>query len=192
MKRFLTPVFTAGFLLALAGVSSAVEAPRLNARDLLRLAGGTEPIPAEWSGIWSTVDSLYDCTGNLQSTSSSLDTLCTGQIVEPEEDPSFEYDCTGTTTPTTVNMTCTGQFEVVKDCFADYVVTIVGTRTNDTYFMVTTITTTFSGTGEGCDFFPDQCMQFNSHGTKIAPEPAAYCATPVEETTWGQVKSLYR
>jgi hypothetical protein len=192
MKRFLIPVLPAVLLLALAGVAPAAEAPRLSARDLLRIAGGSDPIPAQWAGIWDTVDSVYNCTGGLQSTSSSTDTLCTGQVIEPEPDPSFEYDCTGTTTPTTVNMTCTGRSEVFQDCFADYVVTIVGTRTNDSYFMVATINTTFSGTGEGCDFLPDQCLQINSHGTRTAPEPTEYCATPVEETTWGQVKSLYR
>jgi hypothetical protein len=71
------------------------------------------------------------------------------------------------------------------------VVTIVGTRDADSYFMVITSNTTFTGTDPSCAFFPPQCLQINSHGTRIAPEPTAYCSTPAEETTWGQIKSRY-
>ena len=63
-----------------------------------RVAGGTAPIPAEWAGVWSNVDSLYDCNGNFPQTFSSVDTLCTGQTVEPDPDPEFTYDCSGTVT----------------------------------------------------------------------------------------------
>jgi hypothetical protein len=191
MKRLVIPVLSAVLCLLVADVASA-DAPRLDARDLIRrIAGGSDPVPAEWSGVWSTVDSLYDCNGVFQQTFSSIDTLCTGQAVEPDPDPEFTYECNGTITATTVNITCTGSSEVFPDCTANFVVTQVGTRTADSYFMVITTNTTFSGTGKGCDQFPAQCMQFNTHGTRIAPEPTAYCATPVEPTTWGKLKSRY-
>jgi hypothetical protein len=52
--------------------------------------------------------------------------------------------------------------------------------------------TTYSGTGTGCDLFQNQCTQTNSHSTRIGPAPPAYCATPVQGTSWGRVKSQYR
>jgi hypothetical protein len=67
-----------------------------------------------------------------------------------------------------------------------------GTRTGESYYSVTTISTTYSGTGAGCSSFPASCTQINSKGTRTGPAPAAYCATPARAATWGELKSLYR
>jgi hypothetical protein len=183
------------FLLSAAAVLApgpSTAAPTPGGKHFLKqLLGGAPTVPAEWSGIWTVVDTVYDCAGAFQSTSTSTDTLCTGQNYEPE-DQEVQFDCTGTVTETTVDMTCTGSYEVFTDCTANYVVNVRSTRTAESYFSVVTMNVTYSGTGENCDLLPAQCLQINSHGTRTAPEPAAYCASPVEETTWGQVKSRYR
>jgi hypothetical protein len=67
-----------------------------------------------------------------------------------------------------------------------------GTRTGDTYSSVTTISTVTSGPSDPCDLFPDDCNQFNSHGTRIGPADPVYCATPTLPTTWGELKNRYR
>jgi hypothetical protein len=67
-----------------------------------------------------------------------------------------------------------------------------GTRTADSYFVVTVIEVSYSGTAEGCDLIPPTCIQLNTHGTRVGPAPPSYCATPTQPTTWGRLKTLYR
>ena len=145
-------------------------------------------VPPEWAGIWQTTDSTYDCTGALLSSGASFDTLCAG--VTFEQDPDFS--CTGSVDANSYTQHCTGSGEIFPDCNYTFDVQTHGTRTGDTFFSVSVLTTTYSGTGEGCDFLPDMCQQFNSHATRIGPAPTKYCSTPVEGTTWGQIKSQYR
>ena len=78
------------------------------------------------------------------------------------------------------------------DCNYSFDIETHGTRSGDSFFSVSVFQTQYSGTGEGCDLFPDTCDQINSHATRTGPAPAAYCSTPAQRTTWGQVKSRYR
>jgi hypothetical protein len=181
------PLVTALFL-SMTFVATPTTAAPVRAPDVLRLLGGGITVPPEWAGIWMTTDTVYTCGGGVLSTSADPDTLCVGQTYQ--EDPMF--DCSGSVTATTYQMTCTDNGELFPDC--NYMSTIEshGTRTGETYFAVVTITTTYTGTGEGCDLLPPQCLQINTHGTRTEPPPAKYCATPAAQATWGEVKALYR
>ena len=152
---------------------------------------GSIVIPAEWAGIWTYVDSTYDCSGPFQSRDTGSDTLCAGKVIDFNEGSPFTVDCTGTTTATTVDVTCTYSGEVFTDCNVSFTIVTQGTRTVDSYVITSTITTVYSGTGAGCDFFPDSCTRTVTRATRTAPEPAEYCATPTLPSTWGRVKSRY-
>jgi hypothetical protein len=171
------------------GAHTAHAAP-LPAEALIHPIGmsGGIIVPVEWSGVWLIQDSTYDCPNVFKSTSTMQDTLCTGHVLEGNP----TYVCTGSATATTFQQTCDGSFNLFPDCDAIFHLEIHGTRSGDSYTSVSTITVTTSGTGTGCDLYPPSCTQINSRGTRIAPEPAAYCASPVRESTWGALKVLYR
>lgn len=189
MKRFVTSVFLASlFLLQGHAAEAAGSWPSLP--DAYKFLGGGDPVPPEWAGTWTVVDTMYNCSGVVQNVFTSDDTLCAGEVFFA--DTTTTYACTGTATATTVNLHCTGSSELFPDCTANFDITIVGTRTADSYFTVLTSNTTFSGTGKGCDLFPPQCMQINSHGIRTGPAPPSYCSTPAFQTSWGKVKSQYR
>ncbi len=175
-----------------AETAAAATTPFESSR-VFRLAGATPPLPPEWAGIWSVSDTTYDCLGVPTGTSTYTDTLCAGQVfVDPDPNPQFTFDCNGTVTATTVDLTCTGSGEVFTDCMLTVDSRFIVTRTGDSYLAVVVVNSSYSGTGAGCDLFPDNCSQINSRATRIGPAPEAYCATPVEEMTWGRVKSRYR
>jgi hypothetical protein len=144
-------------------------------------------VPAEWAGVWENCDTVYTCAGAFQSASCDTDTLCTGQVFDT--DPSIS--CSGSFTSTTYTEHCTGSGNILT---CQYTTTIDshGTRTADSSFSVSTISTTYSGADPTCGFLPPQCAQINSHGNRLGPAPAAYCATPSQPTTWGQMKAHYR
>jgi hypothetical protein len=149
-------------------------------------------IPAEWSGIWSSIDSTYDCEGVLQGVGASLDTLCAGTELTFDEAEGFALDCTGSADANGVDMTCTYSEEIVTDCTLTVTFILEGTRTGDSYVVTNTVSFDYAGTAIECGFIPDSCTRTVLRATRIAPEPAAYCATPVEASTWGRVKSQYR
>ncbi len=153
---------------------------------------GNIVVPPEWAGVWSYTDTTYSCAGDVLDIDGGLDTLCAGTVIDPAPEEGIEVDCTGGTTPTTINMTCTYNAEIFPDCNIALTVTIVGTRTGETFHSQNTVVQDYSGTGKGCDFFPDDCRRTSTRATRVGPAPEAYCATPVEATTWGQVKSRYR
>jgi hypothetical protein len=163
-------------------------------KDVLRTMSSSVPVPPEWSGIWDVTDSTYDCSGVLTGTSSDPETLCTGQSVQPPSTGSpVTIDCTGTATATELHMVCTGSAAIMPDCQLDLVMHIDIVRTADTYFSILTMTTSYSGTAEGCDLLPGNCMQINSHGIRTGAAPADFCAgVPTRPASWGQVKAHYR
>lgn len=153
-------------------------------------AGDT--IPPEWAGIWTFIDSTYDCGGELLSTDAGTDTLCAGQPILVDDASPYQLDCNGSTTATTADVTCTYSAEIFPDCMGSITVEFHAVRTSNTYVATGTTSQQYAGTGEGCDFFPDSCTRTVTYGTRIAGEPTAYCATPAEPATWGRVKSRYR
>ncbi len=176
---------TALFLLALVLARPAAADPFAR-HALPNGAASTIVVPAAWSGVWVNSDTAYTCAGAFQSTASSQDTLCTGQSFSDTT-----LSCTGSADANTFTEHCTGSFDVGSGCTANYTVDVHGTRTNDTFFSVATSSITYTGAGV-CSLLPPQCTQTNTHGSRIAPAPAAYCATPTEIESWGRLKAHYR
>jgi hypothetical protein len=175
----------------LPGTAAADREP-IRFQHLFGIINGQVVVPPDWDGIWTVEDSTYDCFGLITTTSSSTDTLCSGQvIVDPDEAPIL-FDCSGTATETTIDVTCSASQTILPDCALTFAYTVNGTRTGDSYFMVTTNAITYDGSGLGCDLLPDLCTQTNSHGTRTGPAPSTYCATPAVPATWGGLKVRYR
>ena len=161
-----------------------------NPQTISKVSRTAVVVPTEWDGYWTTVDSIYTCTGTLQTTGAGADTICGGKDYgQTPPGSTMDLVCTGTVDPTTIDVTCTGSGAIDVDCFADYTIVTHSTRTADTYFSVSTINITYSGAG--CPL-PPQCIQVNTHGTRTGVAPPDFCATAVKKTTWGQIKALYR
>ena len=146
-------------------------------------------VPPEWDGVWTTEDSLYDCTTGFKSFFSSADTLCSGQVYNGG---SLNFTCSGTADATSFHATCSGSEPVFTDCLLTFDIQIDGTRTGDSYRSVTVTNSSYSGTGTGCDLLPPNCTRSVTYGTRTGAAPSAYCLTPVSQTTWGQIKVKYR
>src|SRR5205085_10531495 len=134
MRRSATLVLGALFLL----VGPAYASPRNSSIDaLLRSIPATIKVPPEWDGVWTEVDTVYDCNGVFQSTSAPTDTICGGQIFNTAV-PGFSItlDCNGTGDATSFDITCTGTGNVAADCDANFNIHTHGTRTGDTFFHV--------------------------------------------------------
>lgn len=192
MRYRVVVVFLAVALFALAG--SADPGPDTSAATrpagrylgaFLSLLTDDPLVPQEWAGIWEFDEITYDCDTGTQSASDMyVDTLCTGDPIVFESDTSFT--CTGTVTATTFDVTCTASFTELPGCTLHLEVQSYGTRNGDT--AETTMVT--RGWWTGCGF-PASCDSVVGQGTRIASEPAE-CATPVEETSWGALKAIYR
>ena len=191
MRRFVsTLVMCASFLPILA---TGAHAASLTVEDLFRQARAAIIAPVEWDGIWTTVDSTYSCVGVFQNTSAGRDTICGGKDYTPSTGGSgLTITCTGTATPTTIDMTCTGSGPVFTDCDANYNAVFHGDRNGDSYHVVSTIHVTYSGTAIACGYLTPTCSQLDIWGTRISPAPPAYCSTPTQKSTWGVVKLRYR
>jgi hypothetical protein len=171
--------------------SASATPQHLDGDHIMRAAVTTLLAPAEWDGVWTTLDSTYTCAGAFQSTSAGSDTICGGKDYTPGGSGSpFTIDCTGTADATTIDMTCTGSGDLFTDCTETFTMTVHGTRTGDTYHLVSTIDATFSGTA--CSFFPPSCTQVDSWGTRTGPAPIGYCSTPTRAASWGRLKTIYR
>lgn len=161
---------------------------RLNASSILR----DVITPAEWGGIWDFEDEVYDCeTHDLLSTEAHTDTICAGSAIE-FGDPEIPFTCTGTANGNTVHVECSGSFEVIPDCVVEFTSIFDATRIGDTMEAIQTVSITYTGSGEGCDFLPDHCERTESMATRVGPEPVPCNLTPVETVDWGTMKSLYR
>ena len=154
--------------------------------------GGSIVIPVEWGGIWAVEDSSYDCNGLFDTVEAGSDTLCPGASVMDSGESPIQMNCTGSADATTVNVTCSGSMEIMPDCQMTITTTLHGTRTGETYFVVSTQEITYSGTAPECGLVQGSCTQTNSHGTRTEPTPTQYCQTPAIPTTWGKLKVRYR
>jgi hypothetical protein len=194
MKRLALALLLPAGLLLVGTAASAYDrtTPPGALSKLLYRVYGSIVIPAEWAGIWTVTDSTYDCNRVFQEATTQTDTLCAGMLVyDPPPDGDFTINCTGTADGNEVHATCTGS-GTFDPCTVDFFFQTDGTRTSDSYSAESRTEMTIGGPSNPCDFVPDQCFINRSHGTRIAPEPAEYCATPAEIATWGKVKSVYR
>lgn len=151
---------------------------------------GADPIPYpdEFIGIWETTTVVRDCeTQIILFQSTENDTICAGDLFDPEfgETP---LTCTGTITPTAIDLHCVGSFEVEPGCTANVDFTMTGTLSGDTWTTTTRIESTY--VGEACPI-PSSCMSITSTATRISPDPGDCPPAPVEPATWGQLKHRY-
>ncbi len=177
--------------IALAGSASADPMPP-GFDGIFQAMRTTVTIPQEWDGIWTATDSIYTCAGVFQSTNVVTDTLCGGKDYSSTQSGSIAFTCTGTATATTIDVTCTGSETIFTDCTANFAITTHGTLSTNTFFVVTVVNVTYSGTGTGCSLLPPTCSQINSHGEWKGPAPTAFCSTAARPATWGRIKTLYR
>jgi hypothetical protein len=192
MKRLAVLMLLVSASTMVPGIAAAERTSPIGLREFMGIINGTIVIPPEWDGIWMIEDSTYDCTGAFMDTSApEPDTLCAGAAIVPDDVP-FSFTCSGSATATTVDVTCVGSEEIVPDCTLTFTYSLRGTRSGDTFFVVTTISQSYDGTAEGCDLIPDSCEQINNHAIRTGPAPPAYCATPALPSTWGELKVRYR
>ncbi len=151
-------------------------------------AGAQEIIaPEGWAGIWETTTIERDCTTlEIISETTSTDTICAGDIMNPE-DPDGIITCDGSATDGTVHIECSGTVEILPGCSLTISFVSDGTRNGDTSSGVTI--NTFTYTGSAC-FFEDTCSRRESTAVRIGEDPG--CTTPVAAATWGSMKSIYR
>jgi hypothetical protein len=151
-------------------------------------AAGNPTVPAAWAGVWDFNDDDYDCvTNDLLSSDSSADTLCTN--AEIFGDSSSGWICSGTTSDTSLEVTCSYTEEIDTGCTVTIENTLSATRTGETLVATATSSQTFTPTG--CAFIPDNCIRTETTGTRIGPEPPN-CTTAVGPSTWGRTKAQYR
>ncbi len=146
------------------------------------------PLPEEYIGIWEETTVVRDCeTQVILFQSTENDTVCAGSTFDPDfgETP---LTCTGTITPTTIDIQCEGSYELEPGCTANVNFTMTGTLSGDTWTTTTRIESTF--VGEACPI-PSACLSITSTATRINPDPGDCPPSPVEPATWGQLKHLY-
>jgi hypothetical protein len=190
MRHLAIAALLAAVLLSAGPAVAASAAPDF--RSVLRTMGGSITIPAEWEGVWTTTDTTYNCQGVRTGTSSSENTLCAGQSAYDPPTGEVIFSCDGTATATEVHMTCSGAADVMPDCRVTVAIRIDVTRTDDAYFSVMTMQTSYAGTATGCDLLPATCEQRNSHGMRVGAPPVGYCGTPTLPSSWGKIKAHYR
>lgn len=190
MKRLAVPLLLLCAVLLSFGTADA-KSGAIDFKGTLRAMNGSIVIPPEWSGIWTTTDSVYDCSDQFIEVATSKDTICAGQVVT-QIGEIVDFTCTGAVNGTTMDVTCTGSYEPVTDCLVTFTVVTHTTRSGDSFRSVSTTTTTHSGTNPICSFFPEDCKRNVTEGTRTGVAPPAFCATPTKRATWGQLKILYR
>jgi hypothetical protein len=187
MKRILLTLLPA--MMFAPGIAAANPAPR-GLESVAKIVRAQTNVPPEWDGIWATQDTVYTCPATFQSTGAGQDTLCGGSEYSASGPrTAIALNCTGTADATTIDATCTGSGELFAGCNADLTVVTKGTRTNDTYFIVSNVQANYSGLL--CIGLPT-CFQINTHGTRTGPTVVADCVTPTKQSTWGQLKVIYR
>jgi hypothetical protein len=172
-------------VLTLAMVPAAAHAAEVSPSlaKLFKMAGEIE-YPPEWTGIWSSSDSLYDCEGNLLfGLAPSEERICAGDPVEPPEE-GVVFECTGDATPPDLDITCTGT-ETVGDCTTNFTFHLEETLVGSERRYVYTVNTTNSAE---CKDPGDFCFVLRGTKTRISSN----CTTPIDKSSWGQVKSRYR
>lgn len=183
--RLLAAVLLAAVILPT--ISAAAPFKRPSVLDAMQGSGYS--IPPEWAGVWQYEDSTYTCTPRaFTDYDTGLDTLCTGVAVQPDTTGGIEFNCTGTVTPTSVDLTCTGGFTFMG-CTATYTDHSVGTRTGDTFVITSTYSLTWSP--PLCAFQADTCEETVTRSTRLSGDQTG-CPTPARQGTWGALKTRYR
>ena len=163
-----------------------------------RAAGNSRPsagvvVPAEWAGIWTSVDSVYNCaTGALVKVVERTDTLCTGQDVPQDPNaPSYiqfpPATCSGSADATHILEHCDGFGGLCGEaCFVDDTLDVAATRTGDSAFWSWLTRAVSTCHAEICDL----CVLTHRHATRVAPGPCG--PVPTQSESWGKLKAGYR
>ncbi len=161
-------------------VTSLLTAGAATAEDII--------VPESWAGIWETTTTEMDCqTLDVISVTTTLDTLCAGDIFNPE-DPEFGFVCSGSVTDVAIHLECSATVDILPDCSLSLSFVSDGTRSGETSSGVSVNAFTYTGTG--C-FFEDTCVRGETTSVRTGDDPD--CGpTPVSETGWGSLKSIYR
>ena len=147
-------------------------------------------IPEEWFGVWELQVASYDCdTNELLFSSTQLDTICPGEVFEDPDPGDVDVTCTSSANATSYTIHCDGSGEALPGCTINIVFDTNGTRTNDGYTAISTVTFTYVG---NCLGIPDSCTRTEVTGTRISGPTEPCESTPVENTTWAAVKAYYR
>jgi len=174
------------FLLTLGGLGLAamtLAGPRLS------YAGGGAPVPPEWVGIWTSVDSIYDCTtGALAKVVERTDTLCAGQEIgdDPNAPPHLSTTCSGSADAGHIQVHCGASGLCGEACTFDYTSDLDETRTGDTAFGERTTKSVSSCGSTICEW----CLFTRTHSTRVGPGPCG--PVPATPATWGKLKAGYR
>jgi hypothetical protein len=161
-------------------VTSLLTAGAATAEDII--------VPESWAGIWETTTTEINCqTLDVGSVTTTMDTLCAGDILNPE-DPEFGLDCSGSVTDVALHLECSATVDILPDCSLSISFVSDGTRSGETSSGVSVNTFTYTGTG--C-FFEDTCARRESTSVRTGDDPDCG-VTPVTETRWGSLKSIYR
>lgn len=175
-----------------ATMKSFLRCSILSIATLLLIAGtaGAEEItvPESWAGIWETTTVEKDCqTLEIINETTTRDTLCTGDILNPE-DPDGLLICSGSISEGALHLECSATLEVLPGCSLTISFVSDATRNGDNSSGVTV--NQFTYTGSGC-FFEDTCTRQESTSVRVGEDPG--CGTsPVDSASWGSLKSIYR
>lgn len=180
MKGLLLTVSLALGLLAPAAYAGDIG----SVRSRLTLSPLAEiHMPAAWQGIWDQHDVVKDCATLVQIAETTVrDTLCANDSYNQG------FDCTGSITDTSFDITCTSTFTVFEGCSATITVHSTGTRNSDSYTAVSTVNTTYNGSN--CGGIPNSCTRSEVTATRIGNATSA-CTTPLEPTSWSRLKARY-
>jgi len=178
MIRWAAVVFLS--LLAFAGSARAAANPRPSA--------GVS-VPAEWAGIWTSVDSVYNCaTQALVKVVAVTDTLCAGENVpddpnEPRHNP--WTTCTGSADGTAIHEHCSSDALCGEACFVSFTGDLDAARTGDSAFWSWLTQSVSSCHSSLCDW----CTLTHRHATRVAPGPCG--PVPTQSESWGKLKARY-
>lgn len=156
--------------------------------DLLSAAFGSTTLPPAWAGIYNATNESRDCvTNNLLDSQAEVDTLCAGQEIGNTGGGLIPVTCTGTTSDTSINVSCSGSGKFFPGCTVTFNYSVVASRSGVNITATIIQHTQYTA---GCGI-PDECTKNVITGTRVAAPPTP-CSTPVDPETWGRTKARYK
>jgi hypothetical protein len=183
MKRLaLTLLLPASMLLI--GSAEARSVPE----TIAKLAKASVTAPPEWTASGRLSTRSIPARACSRARASARTPFVVGRIRRGPPGTGIELHCTGNADATTIDVTCTGSGPAFAGCVMPSTRQIHGTRSDDTYFNVTTINITSWGQGAlgATAMYPDQ---FPWHPRSQAHRTSRNAH---EEVSWGEIKVLYR
>ncbi|NNF07040.1 MAG: hypothetical protein HKN21_09790, partial [Candidatus Eisenbacteria bacterium] len=172
MTRIAICLFLA-FAFVAPTLAEAQEKPEFNPFQFL---GDDGSVPAEWVGIWQIEATSRFCgSSEILTTTSIVDTLCESESFN-QDDPEVDFNCSGSATATTMNMTCTGTNPAGPGCDQNLSIVFEGTRNGDTYTITATTNVTYSG--DCSPELQDTCFVSTQTGTRISSDPGECKGVP--------------